>query len=233
MILHLANAAALAFYLVAWIVYARMVASRHRKQPGLQMLMHARRRDWMREMSRREVRIVDTAIMGTLQNGTAFFASSSLIAIGGAATLLRSTDDALRLFNELPFAAPMTRGLWEIKAVGLLMIFGYAFFKFAWAYRLFNYAAILIGATPSASSPDAAARERAANRAAEMDNVAGRHFALGQRALFFSFAYLGWFIGPIAFVLTTILIIVVIYRRQFASDALAAVMSDDPAEPAP
>ena len=62
----------------------------------------------------------------------------------------------------------------------------------------------------------------------DRDNVAGRHFALGQRALFFSFAYLGWFIGPIAFVLTTILIIVVIYRRQFASDALAAVLSDDP-----
>ena len=90
----------------------------------------------------------------------------------------------------------MTRGLWEVKAVGLLMIYGYAFFKFAWAYRLFNYAAILIGATPSASSPDAAARERAANRAAEMDTVAGSHFALGQRALFFSFGYLGWFLGP-------------------------------------
>ncbi len=33
---------------------------------------------------------------------------------------------------------------------GLALIFVYAFFKFAWAYRLFNYGAILIGAVPPA-----------------------------------------------------------------------------------
>ena len=30
--------------------------------------------------------------------------------------------------------------------IGLAVIFVYAFFKFAWSYRLFNYAAILLGA---------------------------------------------------------------------------------------
>ena len=39
------------------------------------------------------MRIVDSQIMASLQNGTAFFASTSLIAIGGTLTLLRSTDD--------------------------------------------------------------------------------------------------------------------------------------------
>ena len=223
MIPHPADAAALAFFLLAWVGYTEFVMRWHRKHPGLNTLMHERRRDWMREMSKRDVRIVDTAIMGSLQNGTAFFASTSLIAIGGAATLLRSTDDAIRLFADLPFAPELTRGLWELKAVGLLVIFGYAFFKFSWAYRLFNYAAILIGATPPTSSPDAAARERAADRAAAMNTVAGGHFVSGQRALFFSFAYLGWFLGPLVFVATTAVIIIVIYRRQFDSDALAAL----------
>ena len=40
--------------------------------------------------------------------------------------------------------------LWEIKAIGLAVIFVYAFFKFAWSYRLFNYVAILLGAMPLA-----------------------------------------------------------------------------------
>ena len=56
-----------------------------------------------------------------------------------------------------------------------------------------------------------------------MNTVAGRHFADGQRALFFSFAYLGWFLGPWVFLLTTALIMIVIYRRQFHSDALDAL----------
>ena len=38
--------------------------------------------------------------------------------------------------------------------VGLSVIFAYAFFKFAWSYRLMNYAAILIGATPNIYDPD-------------------------------------------------------------------------------
>ena len=44
-----------------------------------------------------------------LQNGTAFFASTSLIAIGGALTLLRITDDVMNLFADLPFGLATTR----------------------------------------------------------------------------------------------------------------------------
>ncbi|MFT4097831.1 MAG: DUF599 family protein [Rhodoblastus sp.] len=227
MLLYSADAAAFIAFLAAWIGYARFVKLRHDRKPGLNALMNGQRAVWMSEMARREVRIVDAAITSTLQNGTAFFASASLIAIGGAATVLRSTEDVLRLFAEIPFAPSISRGLWEMKTIGLIAIFGYAFFKFGWSYRLYNYSAILIGATPPASSPDAAARENAARRAARMSTVAGRHFAEGQRALFFSFAYLGWFLGPWVFMLTTALIMVVIYRRQFHSDALDALTDVD------
>lgn len=87
---------------------------------------------------------------------------------------------------------------------------GYAFFKFGWAYRLFNYAAILIGVTPPADHPDAAARERAAARAARMNVAAGRHFARGQRAVFFALAYLGWScFGSLALAATTLFVLAV------------------------
>ena len=225
-----ADAAALLAFLVAWIGYAHFVKRRHNQRPGLNALMNAQRDAWMSEMARRDVRIVDTAITSTLQNGTAFFASTSLIAIGGAATVLRSTDDVVRLFAELPFAPAISRGLWEAKTIGLMAIFGYAFFKFGWAYRLYNYSAILIGATPPAASPDAEARETAARRAAGMSTVAGRHFADGQRALFFSFAYLGWFLGPLELALTTTCVVIVMWRRQFKSVSRKAF--DKPGEEA-
>ena len=38
-----------------------------------------------------------------------------------------------------------------MKLVTIMAIFVFAFFKFAWSYRLFNYVAILIGGMPLAS----------------------------------------------------------------------------------
>jgi uncharacterized membrane protein len=101
---------------------------------------------WMRRMLGREQRMVDMQVMIATQNGTAFFASTSLIAIGGALTLLRSTEELISVVS--PLGITTSRGLWEVKTIGLAVIFAYAFFKFAWSYRLYNYVAILLGASP-------------------------------------------------------------------------------------
>lgn len=214
---------ALAVFLVGWAAYHIISERGWRGRISLSRMMLRHRHGWGEQMSRRDARIVDASLMASLQNGTAFFASTSLLALGATAALLRATDDALRVFSDLPFAIPVTRSLWEIKVIGLAIIYGYAFFKFAWAYRLFNYAAILLGATPSPSHPDAEERRRAAACFSAMVSEAGRHFSRGQRALFFSFAYLGWFVGPLVLVVTTVAIILVIARRQFASPARAAL----------
>ena len=47
--------------------------------------MHRYREVWMRRTLNREVRMVDMQIMAALQNGTAFFASTTLLALGGPA----------------------------------------------------------------------------------------------------------------------------------------------------
>ena len=118
---------------------------------SLSARMHVYREVWIRNLLDRETRMVDMQIMASLQNGTAFFASSSLIAIGGGLALLRATNDALAVLGALPIDLSPSPALWEIKCVGLILIFIYAFFKFSWAYRLFNYVAILLGAMPPAS----------------------------------------------------------------------------------
>ena len=112
------------------------------------MRMNLRRARWIREAMGRDNRIIDTQVMNGLQNGTAFFASTSLIAIGGTLALLQSADRVVAIFADLPFGHETTRGAWEAKVIGLAVILGYAFFKFAWSYRLFNYCVILIGALP-------------------------------------------------------------------------------------
>jgi uncharacterized membrane protein len=188
--------------------------------------MNAQREAWLRTMAGREMRMVDTGIMTGLQQGTAFFASSSLIALGGCFALLQSSDAVLAVLADVPYSPEPTRALFEDKVLGLAVILAYAFFKFGWAYRLFNYCSILIGAVPQAGDAvDPDELERSVSRAIGMNVVAGGHFNAGLRAMFFSIGYLGWFLGPIALAATTLFILTVLVRRQYfsrAREALAA-----------
>lgn len=213
----------LAFFIAAWVAYYVMVERSATGRRSLNRLMNQHRYAWMRAHLGRENRIIDANINGSLQNGTAFFASTSLIAVGASLTLLRSSQEMLSLFAEMPLGLATTRLAWELKALGLTVIFVYAFFKFSWSYRLFNYAAILIGAVPERKDSDAATREIAAWRAASVNTVAGRHFNRGQRAFFFALAFLGWFVSPYVLMAATACVLYVMWHRQFASDALAAL----------
>jgi uncharacterized membrane protein len=104
--------------------------------------------------------------------------------------------------------------LWELKCIGLILVFVYAFFKFAWSYRLFNYVAILLGATPPASRRDTPGAQAHVMRTTRLFEAAGRHFNRGQRA-FFALGYLSWFISPWVLFVTTALVVIVTWRRQF------------------
>lgn len=210
---------ALAFFAASWVGYHYAVELGPHAGKSLNMRMNLRRARWIRESLLRENRIVDTQVMNGLQNGTAFFASTSMIAIGGTLALLQSAERVVAIFADLPLNSAPTRTVWEIKVIGLAMIFGYAFFKFAWAYRLFNYCVILIGALPPARGHNEREAERAIHETVEMNVAAGRHFNRGQRAFFFALAYMGWFLGPLSFIFFTAAVLVAMYRRQFASDA--------------
>ena len=145
----------------------------------------------------RSERIVDTQIMSSLQNGTAFFASTSLFAIGGSLALLRATDDVLKVFADLPLGLDTSRALWELKVSGIVIIFVYAFFKFAWAYRLFNYGAILIGATGRFNDRSTPHATTIIKGLADVLTDAGTQFNRGQRAFFFALAYVGCLYRPL------------------------------------
>ena len=220
--LTLPDLAAFAWFVGAWIVYSIVIEKTAKGRSSLNALMNAYRDEWMERLLARDMRMVDAQVTAALQNGTAFFASTSLIAIGGALTLLRSSEEILTVISLLPYGATPSRGLWDLKMMGLIIIFVYAFFKFAWSYRLFNYFAIMVGAAPPPEEKDTPTAQAFAHRAARLCADAGRHFNRGQRAFFFALGYLGWFLGPVPFALSTSGILIVMWQRQFASDARKA-----------
>jgi uncharacterized membrane protein len=216
---------AVSFFVIEWTVYAVTLEHTAYGRDSLSARMHDYREIWIRRLLDREARMVDTQIMASLQNGTAFFASTSLLAVGGALALLRATNEALPVLSALPVDLSPTPALWEVKCFGLILIFVYAFFKFAWAYRLFNYVAILIGAMPPAAQRDTPEAEAHVIRMTRLFEAAGRHFNRGQRAFFFALGYLGWFVSPWVLFVTTGAVVIVTWRRQFASDAWRAMGS--------
>lgn len=214
-----ADIGALIFFCVIWLLYETITNISNLKHSSLSGLMAHKRREWMLVLSKRELRIVDVSILNGLQHGTAFFASTSILAIGGCFALLGSTDIVLKVYQDLPFSEAQIRGVFELKVLVLTMLFVYAFFKFGWAFRLFNYCSILIGAVQQPNEISEEERREQALKAGEMNIIASKHFTAGLRAIFFALGYLGWFVGPYFLIFTTIFIVMVLVRRQYFSRA--------------
>ena len=152
-----------------------------------------------------------------------------LLAVGAGLALLRATNDSIAVLAQLPVDLSPSPALWEIKCIGLILIFVYAFFKFAWAYRLYNYVSIMLGAMPFAADKDTPEAEAHVMRTTRLFQAAGTNFNRGQRAFFFALGYLGWFAGPLELMASTAAVVVVMWWRQFASPAQRALMF--PAKP--
>ncbi|MBP1846810.1 putative membrane protein [Rhizobium petrolearium] len=228
----IADYIALALFALLWAIYSWITAgsgARFFPRASLNRAMAERRKRWIYNSLRRDLKMIDTQILAGLQNGTAFFASTSIFAIGGCFALLGATDQVEAVFSNLPLVAYSGRTAFEIKVAGLTFLFGYAFFKFGWSYRLFNYCTILFGALPMMSDTniDPAAAERAADQVVRMNTIAAKHFNAGLRALFLSIGYLGWFAGPYMFMAMTLFVIFVLTRRQYFSEARLAIMDRD------
>src|SRR6476661_5575693 len=217
---------AIGLFMFSWGAYALALDRTIYASRGLNRRMNRYREQWMDQMLRRDMRMIDGQVSASLQNGTAFFASTSLLAIGGALTLFHSSGDIISLVAALPFGVVPTRLQWEAKTLGLATILVYAFFKFSWAYRLFNYVAIMIGGAPPASEKDTPEAQEYVRTAAQVLADAGRQFNRGQRAFFFALGYLGWFVGPLPFIATTAGVVLVMWRRQFDSAAHRAVAKE-------
>ncbi|NBC34004.1 MAG: DUF599 family protein [Alphaproteobacteria bacterium] len=211
--------AALAWFLACWIGYTVTADHSPLRRRSIAAAMAVHRRRWMREMLGRDLRIVDTQILGNLVTGIGFFASTSILMIGGLFAVMGAADRAIEALGHLPFAAPPTRPQWTLKVLLLLAVFVYAFFKFAWSFRLANYTSILVGAAPHKPESDTAADAEAA-RLASLSILVNFHFNRGIRAFFFALAALGWFVHPVLFAAAAVFVVAVLYRREFRSEAL-------------
>jgi uncharacterized membrane protein len=166
--------------------------------------------------------MLDGIITQSLSHTPSFFCSTSIIIIGGLFALLGTTDKAAELVREIPFAQQTPILVFEFKILVLVAIFVYAFFRFSWSMRQYTFVALIIGALPPASAfaRGEHSSDTHAQRAADMTGLAAETFNDGLRAYYFSFAAMGWFFSPLVFVLTTLMVVAILYSREFRSEVL-------------
>ena len=221
---------ALVLFILSWTLYSHITNGTIRlfRRQSLTRIMTEHRRAWIMNSLKRDLKMIDTQILARLQTGTAFFASTSIFALGGCFALLGATDKVDAVFRDLPIAFHGGRTAFELKVGGLTGLFGYAFFKFGWSYRLFNYCTILFGGLPMLhqATEDPVGARLAAERVIRMNAIAASHFNAGLRAIFLSIGYLGWFVSAPVFMITTAFVLVILVRRQFFSPARTVLMEE-------
>ena len=212
-----------AVFLACWFGYARW-ADRGGGHPGsLMAVVDELRGDWMRRMLGRDVRIVDTQIVSVLVHAIAFFASSAILIIGSGVAMLGARDKVMGVIGAVPFAAANPPGTWEAKVLLLVVVFVYAFFKFTWSLRQFNYVVIMLGAAPPVSEAQTPAAIAYADRTARVATRAAEHFNKAMRTYYFGLAALSWFVHPYLLVMLTVAVVLVVYRREFRSRTLETI----------
>lgn len=224
--LSLFDIAALSWFVVALVAFEVITLHSRYADHSLSASVARHRSCWLAHMANRDQRQFDAVLLASLSQSHAFFASTSVLGIGGLAAVMGSGDVARHMLEKLPLVSQTPQSLWEIKILFLISILIYAFFKFAWAFRLSHYSVIMFGAmTPSNDEAEREQRRRHAEATARLLDLVGQHANSGLRSFYYAFAAIAWLFHPLLFILAMTLVFAILMRREFVSRAVRIISS--------
>ncbi|PZX15725.1 putative membrane protein [Palleronia aestuarii] len=218
------DAIGVAALFIGWAAIGWWIERPEARHPSVTVLMMGYRRDWMVQMITRQPRIFDAAILATLRQGTSFFASTCVIAIGGVLALIGNAERLVGVAAELgEIGLPPV--IWQIKLAFIALLLTNAFLRFVWSNRLFGYCAVVMAAVPNAhDDPRTLPRAR---KAAELNIRAAWNFNRGLRAMYFALASLAWLVGAVPLVIATLATLWVLWSREFHSKPREILIGSD------
>ena len=213
---------ALALFMLCWLGYGPLLALLARRSGTLNDDMRVVRRVWMTAMTHREIRLVDSQLMGHTINSGGFFASTNLLLIAAVASVLFGGEQALQGFASVGAEAVPAK-LLVAKLALVLVCLARGLLDFIWSIRQLNYALALIGAAPEVhtESDRIALGEAAAN----LLNPALSAFSQGVRGYYFALAAAAWLFGPAWLALGVTAAFCLLVWRQAGSPAARAIRS--------
>lgn len=211
---------ALVWFLIFFNGYANYARKASYTEPCLASVMHLYRTEWMREMLQRDMRVPDTTTVANLERGVTFFASTTMLILAGLMTLITRGETAMGLLASVPGSEVLTSLQWDLRILAMMVLFVYAFFKFTWSLRQYGFVSVMIGGAPYLSADRAKEIDTHANRIAKMASMAANNFNIGLRSYYFAIAMLAWLIHSFLFMAVTLIVVWILYNREFTSSTL-------------
>lgn len=222
----LSDIIALCWFFLAW--YGMSWIGKHFKnneKTTLSSISKNYRNQWMLHLLERNNRISDVALIGNLMRSVSFFASTSILILASLIAVFGVVEDVIKIIYGFPYAQQSTLAFTKLKLLLLVLVFIFAFFKLVWSLRQYNSTVIMVGAAPDVFESDEDLFSYA-NSLGIVINRATRHFIEGMRGFEYALAALAWFIHPFLFIFATTLVTMVIYRREFSSRTLKAMIDE-------
>lgn len=211
--------------LLLWVGYATFAKRQAKKRHCLASQLHDFRILWMKRVMYRDNRITDTSLLASLERNSSFFANITVLVLAGIVTALSGAGDMAELLQYLPIEVSPSGFDIELKLLLLFAVFAYAFFSFTWAMRQYAFCSVLMGAFPAMEEKvSQAIRDSYAVNTARIMDQAGHSFNAGLRAYYFAMSFFAWLVSPWLFSVAVVLVVAVLYRREFRSKALKTLV---------
>ena len=181
---------------------------------GLLGAIQEHRVNWMLNMAKREQRMLDAILLGSLSQGNAFFASTSAIAVGGLAATLGSGEKLQAMLDICP-----RRATTPVRLRGQAVA--------DHGHIHLRVLQIRVGIPHLSLCRDHDRRHaelrpcerrglpQHAERTAGLIGMAAEHTNSGIRSFYHAIATIAWFFHPLLFMLATTWVILILARRDF------------------
>jgi uncharacterized membrane protein len=166
------------------------------------------------------------AVLGvqTLRNSTmaaTFLASTSVLLIMGVLTLSEQGDKLGSHWHALNMVGAISPMLWMVKLLLLLLDLFVAFFGFSMAIRIYNHVGFMINVPVRLNHKMITPAHVATHL-----NRAGQFYSIGMRAYYFMVPMVFWLFGPHFMLVSTVALLLVLYRIDRAPKIMVMDYSD-------
>ena len=220
------------WFIFCWIGYSTFARLAAKKTDTLSSILYQYRKEWVEKLSKTGMSEVDAELLASLEKQVSFFASTSLLILASLVTVLSTASDIFMNLSSLNFVAVVSVEFVQLKLLVLIIIFTYAFFTFTWSIRQYGFCFILFGSSfhtvkyyKEAKEYRATAADRDFHAMAKVLDRAAHSYNYGLRAYYFALAALAWFINPWVFMVACATTVYVLYRREFKSTTVQALIN--------
>jgi uncharacterized membrane protein len=224
--IYLYETIALVWFMVWVLGYAKYTNSKKGKEHSLHEVMNRHRKKWIERMMAKEDRVADTRLLDGLSRISTFFASTCIIVFFSLFRAISPDESMQALIMKIPFSLEFVSLIWFMKTVVIMSIFAFVFYKITWVLRQLYDVSTLMLACPLYPDGQTNMDDTNKNRYnAQRDQIANlvsnatRHHNIAIRGYYFGLVSITWYAHTVLFMISTVYVVWVLYRREFLSKA--------------